>query len=191
MFNAVYGGVPLDTPIEILWLIGRLHAGRIGFIGVTIATMFTFTFSEQIFEKKPNKTKQIIVYLFGLGVCLFLAIAYQFNQETWKAVQTYEIVGFILIFLFMLITYFPMMLKCFRLASRMDEPVYKTGFQALGYMSLGFLLIFFSFLLDRVMLITIGWAYSIFYFLAWLFAVFAIYAAYKGYIAPKSKGTIE
>src|SRR6056297_1754232 len=43
MFNSIWGGVPyMSIPDNTLWLVARLHAGRFGFIGVVVGTMYSY-----------------------------------------------------------------------------------------------------------------------------------------------------
>jgi hypothetical protein len=71
-----------------------------------------------------------------------------------------------------------------QVAKRVTEERYRAAMMALYKMNLCFVLIFVMFMLDRVMILTIDWSYSIFYYAAWAFTVLGIYLAYEGYIKP-------
>lgn len=186
-FNAFYGGVPyLNVAPEELWIVARLHSGRFGFACAIIATMITYYFSKKVFEKEINKKSLLIVEFLGAAIVIFQVLVYEFNTSTGKSNGTYDILAFILLFLIMLIVYIPFMIQTLKLASRIEGENYKKAFKSLGVMAFAFTMIFCSFLLDRIMLLTINWAYSVFYFMAWAFAILGIISAYLGYIRPKS-----
>ena len=187
VFNAVWGGVPyLIVDAEDLWIIARLHSGRFGFACAIIATMITFHFSKKVFEKDIQMKKVLPVQIFGAIIVIFQVVVYEFNTDTGKSNGTYDILAFVLMFVFMLIVYTPFMYQTLRLKGRIEGDNYKKAFKSLGVMAFAFMMIFCSFLLDRIMLLTIGWAYSVFYFMAWAFAIVGIISAYLGYIKPKS-----
>ena len=190
MFNSVWGGVPYESvPENALWLVARLHSGRFGFIGVIFGTIYSYELYLNVFKKEIPKLKMNLTKGFGYLIVLYLAIGYKFDKETGRAVQSFEIVAFALLLLYLLIVYIPFMKSAFRLADRIpvEEEGYKRAIKSLGYMALSFIMIFSFFLIDRVMLLAFSWAYSTFYFLGWVFVLTAIYSAYSGYIKPAVK----
>ncbi|MHA1192591.1 MAG: hypothetical protein ACTSP9_09890 [Promethearchaeota archaeon] len=54
-------------------------------------------------------------------------------------------------------------------------------------MAIFFILVPFNFLVDRLLILFGGPGFSLFYFLAWIFVIFAMIASYFGYIRPKAK----
>ncbi len=190
LFNVIWGGVPYQiVPENSLWIVGRLHSGRFGFVGATIGTIYSYELYLSIFKKQVNQRKRKIMLAVGIGTIIFLVFGYQFDIDTNSAVQIYELIAFILMFLFMVLVYIPFMKSAFYLARRIGEEQshYSGGIKSLGHMASSFIGIFFSLVLDRVMLIAFNWAYSAFYFLSWVFAITGIYAAYAGYIKPSMR----
>ncbi len=190
MFNAIWGGVPeVYYDSDALWLIARLHAGRFGFVGVIIGTIYSYELFLRVFKKDMPETQRKLVIGVGIIIIIFLAVVYQFNTDAGGAVQIYELIAFGLILLYMMVVYIPFMKNAFQLARRIpdEEAVYKKGIKSLGYMATSFIMIFFSFVLDRLMLILFNWAYSVFYFLAWAFVLVGTYSAYTGFIKPSVK----
>jgi hypothetical protein len=192
MFNAIWGGVPYEQ-IEDgwLWVVGLLHSGRLGFVSVVVASILSYNLYNLIFRKEIDVEKTRKMKILGAVIIGYLVIGYNFDRSTGKAIQSLEIVAFVLLFVYMLLVYIPFYRSAFKLAHRIEEPVYQRGIRSLGYMAISFILIFFSLVLDRLMLILINWAYSIFYFAAWIFVLSAVRTAYTGYIKPRSEGKIN
>ena len=187
--NARYGGVPetlYDSPY--LGLVGRLHGARFSFIGVVIGTIYSYELYLRIFKKEIPKNKRNIVILIGLGICIFLGTVYSFNLEEERANQVFEIISFSLLLGFAMVVYIPFTVQAFKLAKRLKdvegEENYRKGILSLGGASLSFICIFICLVLDRFMLIVFNIAYSAFYFMAWIFAIIAIWLVYAGFIKP-------
>ncbi len=187
IFNVIWGGVPYTLiPTEALYFVGILQSGRIGLVGALVGTIYAYELYLRIFKKEiPEKKRKVIIGI-GIAICIFLLTAYQFNTETGQEIFMYQIIGFGCMFLYMIIVYVPFTKEAFYLAGRIsdDKQVYKKGIKSLGNMALSFVLIFFCFLLDQLVLMLFEWKYSVFYFSAWLFALYGTYASYSGYIKP-------
>ncbi len=188
-FNANYGGVPesqYDSPL--VGLLGRLHGARFSFIGVVIGTMYAYELYLRIFKKDIPENARKIVLTSGLLICIFLGAVYIFDPETGRAVQLYEIIAFGLLLAYAAIVYIPFTLQAFSLAKRLkgieEEELYRQGILSLGGACLSFIFIFLCLILDRILLIGWGVAYSFFYFMAWIFAIIAIWKVYTGFIKP-------
>jgi hypothetical protein len=187
--NAFYGGVPesiYDSPY--VGLVGRLHGARFSFIGVIIGTMFAYELYLQIFQKKIPEITRKIVLSSGIAIIVFLGGVYIFNPETGRAVQLYEILAFFLLLAYAAIVYIPFTFRSFSLARQLKyaegEDKYRQAVISLGGACLSFIFIFLSLILDRILLIGWGIAYSFFYFVAWIFAIIAIWLVYSGVIKP-------
>jgi hypothetical protein len=192
IFNVLWGGVPYDlVSSTYLNIVALFHSGRFGFVFVIVGTMISEALKTEIFEKQKSKTMFYSKMGLGTIIIVYQIVGYKFDMETKKSVGILDIIGFALMFLYMIIVYFPFMSKAFKLSSRVEDLIYKKAIKSLGIMALGFMLIFFCFLLDRLMLILFSWAYSIFYFIAWLFVFVSTIAAYKGYLEPAGKGEIQ
>jgi len=74
----------------------------------------------------------------------------------------------------------------------LKEPQYKQATLSLSAMGLSFILVFFSFLLDRLMMLLFDSSgYTFFYFAAWGFVIVGAFAAYMGYIRTSRKKSLK
>jgi hypothetical protein len=87
----------------------------------------------------------------------------------------------------MLIIYLSFASRSFQSYRATREAYYKKAFLSLAVMSICFILVFIMFLIDRLLILLGSPGFTVFYFLAWSFAVLGILGAYLGYIKPKSK----
>ncbi|MFX1239087.1 MAG: hypothetical protein ACFFAS_06195 [Promethearchaeota archaeon] len=70
-----------------------------------------------------------------------------------------------------------------------NESVFKKGFLALTIMGISFIAILFSFFIDRVLVLILGFEldFSIFYYIAWTSGAFGLISAYFGFVKPRAK----
>jgi lipopolysaccharide export LptBFGC system permease protein LptF len=67
------------------------------------------------------------------------------------------------------------------------ESIYKKAFLSLAAMALCYMLIFLNFLIDRIFILVLNIpGFTLFYYLAWAFAIIGIVCAYLGYIKPEA-----
>lgn len=189
VINAVWGGVPyLALDPAGLWIVSRLHAGRFSFVCVIISTLFAYEFKVNVFhDGKHKKIMRILLYVASVVSIAYQIFVYEFDVSKPGANQLLEVLGFADMLLLTAAVYIPFLKEAYRTWSRLSEPKYKQAFRSLIIMAIGFISIFVCFLLDRVMLIVADWPYSIFYFMAWVCAIIAIYSGYRGYLYPKTK----
>jgi hypothetical protein len=122
----------------------------------------------------------------GIMICVFLAVAFQFDYEIGRENPIYMTYGLAFVFFYALTVYIPFTREAFILAKKLsdEEPIYKKGIQSLGIMSLCVVLMFLSFIIDQTLLIYSGIKYSFFYFAGWIFVIIGLYMAYVGYLMP-------
>lgn len=125
--------------------------------------------------------------MFSAISIVYQVFVYDFDTSKPGANQMLEVISFAIMLVLTISVYIPFLRHASKTWKRVDEPKYKSAFKSLVIMAIGFITIFICFLMDRLMLIFFQWAYSIFYFMAWIFAIIAIYAAYRGYLYPKSQ----
>ena len=86
----------------------------------------------------------------------------------------------------MLIIYGTFMARALKLRKDVQEPQIKRAFGSLALMAFSFIVTFCCFLIDQIYgFLGIG-AYSIFYYMAWIWAIIGMLGTYLGYITPKS-----
>ena len=134
-----------------------------------------------IFGKEYNKTHKMIVIVYAIVTILYSLLVYVRGNTLLDAG------AFLLIFVFMTMIYFPFFFKSYSSYKSTQDKVFKNAFLSLALMAIFFILIPFNFLIDRLLILFGGPGFSLFYFLAWIFVIFAMIASYFGYIRPKAK----
>lgn len=175
-----YAGDFSSETVIIQEIFGRIHALRFTFSLVGIAALFSYKFKSIVFEKRANPTVQKLVYIFGVATILVSIFVFS------PANKSLNLPAFFLIFILMIIIYFPFMFQSFTTGMRMVEKHYKQAFFSLGLMSLFYIMLFLFFIIDNVMLLLYQIRFSAFYYIAWAFALMAIITGYLGYIRPGS-----
>jgi hypothetical protein len=85
------------------------------------------------------------------------------------------------------IIYFPFSYRAYDAYRSVENPQYRTAFLSLGIMSICYILVFFSFFIDRLLILILDIVgFTPFYYSAWAFAIVAVFGAYFGYIKPKA-----
>ncbi len=82
--------------------------------------------------------------------------------------------------------YAPFLRRSIESYRAVEGKTYKQAFLSLAIMSISFMLIFLNFAIDRLLIFLGNPGFTVFYFLAWIFAIVGIFGAYYGYIRPKS-----
>ncbi len=169
-----------DPGTPLSWFLLRIVAFRFCFLFITIAIVFSYILKVNLFGKGYNKIHETIVSIFGIFIGFYLLIVYQ------KGAMALELVAFLLVFVYMAMIYIPFMLSSIKAYKSVNEPIYKKAFLSLAIMAFSFMMILLNTLLDRLLMIFGSPGYTIFYFLAWIFATNGIVFSYLGYIKPKS-----
>ena len=159
------------------WIILRIVNFRISIVFVSIAILFSYILKISIFEIDISKNQKILVYGFTLFTCIFSFFIYQ------RGNTLLDSLNFLFILLFVVIVYFPFLLKCISSYRTVSNPNLKKRFLSLSLMNFSFLLILFMFLIDRLtILMQISDGFTIFYFLGWILTLFGMLCAYFGYL---------
>ncbi|MHA1819294.1 MAG: MFS transporter [Promethearchaeota archaeon] len=77
-------------------------------------------------------------------------------------------------------------INAFKIAAKVDEPLFKESLKNIGYFTLNFLFVFIFFILDSFYT-----GYSIFGVFGWGWFLFAVYLGYKGFTKPAKRIIIE
>ncbi|MHA1385302.1 MAG: hypothetical protein ACTSR3_16240 [Candidatus Helarchaeota archaeon] len=149
--------------------------------------VFLFLFTIQIFLDKDNK-KVIPIIIIGIIVIslLWLPNNYWGLDTLLTDPPSTRTLVMGLFLLYNVLTYIVLSYYAFREAKLTEQKEYQVGFKSIAYGNIANILIFVFFLLDAVLLIfnpsSLG--YSIFIYLAWSFAIVAIFMFYLGFILP-------
>ena len=163
------------------WFLLRIVDFRFTFLFVSIATIFTYQLYIELFEKQ-NFVQKIIVYIYEAFTVFYLMFIYQ------KGNALLLILAFLFTCIYSFMISIPFMVNCIKTRKSVNEKSYKNAFLSLIVMSICTLLVLVCQLIDRLFIIFFkSPGYTLFYFLAWIFAIIGIYAAYLGYIKPKSR----
>jgi MFS family permease len=175
-----YNSILPDPGTVLSWIILRITEFRISFIFLTIAIFISYILKVNIFEKDYKKAHKIIVIIYSIVTVLYSLLIYQ------KGNLLLDTIAFLLIFIFMAMIYFPFFFSSINSYKSSQEKKFKNAFLSLALMAIFFILVLFNFLLDRLTMLFGGPGFSVFYFLAWIFVLLGIIAAYYGYIRPRT-----
>jgi hypothetical protein len=168
-----------DPGTPLSWIILRITDFRISFVFMTFAIFLSYVLKVNVFEKGYNKILRIIVFIYSIFTLGFTLFGYV------RGDLLLDVIAFLLIFIYMAAVYFPFFFRALQ-SYKSAEKTFKNAFLSLALMSLFFILIPLNFLFDRLLIFMGGAGFSIFYFLAWIFAILGILGAYFGYIRPRS-----
>ncbi|MBA7516472.1 hypothetical protein ES705_08520 [subsurface metagenome] len=176
-----YNTILPDPGTPLSWILLRIVDFRISFVFLSIGIYLSYIFKVKVFGKGYNKVLRIVITLYAIITAGFALFVYQ------RGYTLYDVFAFLFIFIFMALIYIPFFIESFQSFKDTDNKVFKTAFLSLAIMAIFFILVPLSFLIDRILILAGGPGFSLFYFLAWIFVIFAILGAYFGYIRPKSE----
>ena len=162
------------------WILLRIKDFRISFVFMSVAIFLSYILKVNVFEKGYNKVHRILVIIYTIITAGFSLFIYE------KGNTLLDVIAFLFIFVFMAMIYIPFFIRSFGAYKESDDKIFKRAFLSLALMSIFFILIPLNFLLDRVFILFGDPGFTIFYFLAWTFALLGIIGAYFGYIRPRS-----
>ena len=143
-----------------------------------IAIFLSYNFKVKIFQKDYNKIQRYIVIIFGSFTAFYDLVIYEPKHGFLSVLL--DAIAFFLTLIFMSMIYISFMYRSIEAHRGVKEPIYKKAFLSLT-------LIFLNFLIDRIFILVFEIpGFTIFYYLAWAFAIFGIVCAYLGYIKPQA-----
>ena len=122
-----------------------------------------------------------LVYIYEIFTIIYSFLIFE------KGKMILDVFAFLFVALFMILIYVPFMKSSLSAYISINDPIFKKGFLSLALMSLFLIFVFVFLLIDRIFILYGDPRYTIFYFIAWSFSIFAILCAYLGYIRPKSR----
>ncbi len=181
----------------ILWIINGFNptlspdyysiSMPIGFLFVILYDIFLIFFTIHIFWDKNNK-KAIPFIIVGIIIAILLFLPNNYygvdpGPNDPPSIRAYTQGVY---FIYNLIIYIIVAIFAFREAIRIEERVYKIGFECIAFAQLSNIIIFLSFLCDAIILLfnPASPGYSIFVVIAWIFAVVSSILVYLGFILP-------
>ncbi|MFX1394016.1 MAG: hypothetical protein ACFFAH_10620, partial [Promethearchaeota archaeon] len=138
---------PTDPGTIESWFVLRIVDFRFSFIFTTIAIYFSYVFKIKIFHSEYNKNHRIIVIAFGIWTIFYNLFIYVAGSQLLMAF------AFFFPFVYMSMIYFPFMKCSVKSCIDVDDRVFKKAFLSLVIMCIGFMLIFFFFTIDRILIL--------------------------------------
>jgi len=162
------------------WMYNLISDFRFSEFFVVIAIFLSYILKVNVFEKGYNKLQKYIVIIYGIFSCAYVLFIYEDGNTL------LDIIAFLIVFIYMVMVYSPFLRRAIESYRAVEEKTYKQAFLSLAIMSVSFMMIFLNFAIDRVLIFLGSLGFTVFYFLAWSFAIIGIFGAYYGYIRPKS-----
>jgi hypothetical protein len=161
------------------YLFGLIWDLRLALCSMVFGIIYSFKFKIELFDSdKPlNQNNKIFI---GIG-CIIAATSIFLYEP---GVQLYTLIVFGLIFIYDALVYIPLFVKSIQLANRVEDKKHKKAIFSISFMALCLVSIFLSFLLDQLILMLYFTRFSIFYYLAWFWAILGFISSYFGYIKP-------
>jgi len=174
---------PVDEYNPIWWFLLRIVDFRISYIFVIIAIYISYILKVKLFDEGYKPKQRILITIYTIFTVAFTFFIYQ------RTNSIYDTFDFFFVFLLMLIVYIPFLLKTYKAYKSVIDKVYKKGFLALSLLSIFYILVLFSFFIDRMLTLIPGFesGFTLFYYLGWLFCAGASICAYFGYIKPRTQ----
>lgn len=186
--------IELDPNIRGYWFFGRVTNWRFSFFFITLGVMMSYYFKTMVYQEEVTKSHSIFIIAYGIvAECV---IMFLFDPGAGPDGMTgimYDLVAFIMVFVYVLIVYAGFIAKMRKLSTRAEIPeAYRKAFRALMILSLTLIGSLLFAALDRVIIMIINERYTIAYFLSWASALVANLSAYYGYLKPiQEKGRLE
>ncbi|MHA1991987.1 MAG: hypothetical protein ACW98A_13535 [Candidatus Hodarchaeales archaeon] len=162
------------------WFYNIIVDFRLSELFVTFAIFLSYVLKVNVFEKGYNAMQRIIVIIYGIFSCIYVLFIYVSGNTL------LDIIAFLIVFIYMVMVYTPFLRRAIESYRGVEEKIYRQAFLSLAIMSVCFMLIFLNFAIDRLFIFLGSPGFTIFYFLAWIFAIAGIFGAYYGYIRPRT-----
>jgi hypothetical protein len=174
-------GFNLETldPVSA-WFLYRIADFRLSEFIVTIAIFLSYILKVQLFQEEYNQLQKYVIIIYGIFASVYTLFIYQ------RGNAFLDIFAFLIVFIYMLMIYLPFLRRTFEFYREVEKGEFKSGFLGLMIMSIGFIFIFLSFALDRILILLGEPGFTFFYFAAWSSGIIGILGAYLGYIRPKA-----
>jgi hypothetical protein len=176
----VMGVTVIQDAFIITWMYNIIVDFRLSEFFVTIAIFLSYILKVNVFEKGYNTIQKFTIIVYGIIASAYVLFIYV-NGNT-----LLDILAFLIVFIYMVMVYAPFLRRSIESYRAVEGKTYKQAFLSLAIMSVSFMLIFLNFAIDRVLIFLGSPGFTVFYFMAWIFAIVGIFGAYYGYIRPRS-----
>jgi hypothetical protein len=174
---------PVDESNPIYWFLLRIADFRISYLFVIFSIYISYILRIKLFDENPKPKQKILIILYTIFTAAFTFFIYQ------RSNSIYDTFTFFFVFLLMFIVYIPFLSKTYKAYKSVIDKVYKKGFLALSLLSIFYILVLFSFFIDRMLTLIPAFelGFTLFYYLGWIFCAAASICAYFGYIKPRTQ----
>lgn len=162
------------------WIFYRISDFRISEFLVTIAVALSYLLKGKLFQEDYKQLQKYVVIIYGIFTSFYTLFIYE------RGNTLLDIFAFLAVFIYMMMIYLPFLRRALEFYKKVDEKEFKMGFLGLIIMSVGFILIFLGFAIDRILILFGSPGFTFFYFMAWSSGIIGILGAYLGYIRPKA-----
>jgi hypothetical protein len=175
----------IDPYSPLGWIFFRILSFRVSEFLVCIAIFLSYIFKVKIFQEDYNQMQKYVVIIFGSFTAFYNLVIYEPIHGFTSVLL--DAIAFLLTLIFMSMIYIAFMYRSIEAYRGVKEPVYRKAFLSLSLMAICYMLIFLNFLIDRIFILIFEIpGFTIFYYLAWAFAIIGIVCAYLGYIKPEA-----
>ncbi|MGV9171420.1 MAG: hypothetical protein ACOC35_02465, partial [Promethearchaeia archaeon] len=175
-------GATSEPRILASYILLRIANFRFSFVFLTIAIYISYILKVNIFDNGIyNELQRIIISIYAVFTAIFSFAAYGLTNVL------LDLLAFLFVFVFMLTIYLQFLLAAYKSYKKVTEKPIKTAFTSLMLMSFSFIMILFSFLIDRILIFMGSPGFTVWYFMAWTWGIIGIVGTYYGYIRPGRK----
>ena len=175
----IYEQFPTVNSTIIEYLFGLIWYLRLALCMMVFGIICSYKFKVELSDLDiKNNAKNRTVIGIGAIIASISVLLYQ------KGVNIYSLIVFGLIFIYNAAIYLPLLLNSIHLANRIEDKAHKKAIFYIAVMAFCLVSIFLSFLLDQLMLVFYSARFSIFYYLAWVWAIIGFISSYFGYMKP-------
>ncbi len=158
------------------WILLRISYFRITFVFISNAIFFSYYLKDKIFYSEQERRYSYGNMLYN-GINIFISL-FIFQKE----VLVFDLIVFISVFGYMVIVYFPFMIKAFKTYKSASRSHFKKAFLSLFIMALSYILVLLCISIDRIYIFLGSFGFTIFYFLSWIFVLIGDISGYLGYL---------
>lgn len=189
LISKIFVVLQIDTLVDpyspLGWIFYRIMSFRVAELMICVAIFISYVLKIKLFHDGYNTIQKYIVVIVGIATAFFDFFIYSVEEGTFSTLL--DTIAFLLTFIFMGMIYFPFSYRAYDTSKRVESSQYRTAFLSLGIMAICYILVFFSFFLDRLLMLILDIpGFTPFYYSAWGFAITAVLGAYFGYIKPKA-----
>ena len=176
----VSGVIAVQDGSIVAWIYNIITDFRLSEFFVTIAIFLSYILKVNVFEKGYNTIQKYVIVIYGIFASVYVLFVYISGNTL------LDIIAFLIVFIYMVMVYAPFLRRSVESYRAVEGKTYKQAFLSLAIMSISFMMIFLNFAIDRLLIFLDSLGFTVFYYLAWSFAIVGIFGAYYGYIRPRS-----